>query len=392
MTASRSSVPFVVIVAATCVAIAPVSGQVTTQRGNVLVIDATKEALVSDDYEKSIPKPLPKNQRYSREALKKDLVDAVSEDAVRDTNLYFRPGAPGDSQPLSQPPTLRAKRIKAAKGGEANGTANLPYSTARADLDPGQTNAHWPYRAAGKLFFKEAGKNYECTASLIGPGLVVTAAHCVADNQKNLMFSDWVFVPGYHKGTAPFGKWDAAKAYVLAEYPQGKFCEPDMAVCRDDVAILVLKSKLDSANKPYFPGKHTGWLAFVSGPQPFTKSGLAHVTQLGYPGCLDDGELMQRNDAQALISKGNRNNTIYGSLMCGGSSGGPVVSNFGIKPELTDTINGAASEPNVVIGVTSWGYEDDKKIKQQGASPFLASNIDFLIAEACKEYPAACAP
>jgi hypothetical protein len=76
--------------------------------------------------------------------------------------------------------------------------------------------------------------------------------------------------------------------------------------------------------------------------------------------------------------------------MCGGSSGGPWVSNFGMKSDLTDTVDGAAATPNLLVGVTSWGATD-KRVKQQGAScPFLASNIGFLVKAACKDYPEAC--
>jgi len=75
--------------------------------------------------------------------------------------------------------------------------------------------------------------------------------------------------------------------------------------------------------------------------------------------------------------------------MCGGSSGGPWLENFGIRPTLTGTGNGTAPLSNVVVGVTSWGYTNNA-VKQQGASPFTSNNIVSLVNSACGSRPAAC--
>src|ERR1700730_7264366 len=99
---------------------------------------------------------------------------------------------------------------------------------------------------------------------------------------------------------------------------------------------------------------------------------------------------MERNDSEGVVSGSNSSNTIIGSLMCGGSSGGPWLNNFGIRPTLTGQINGTAFNPNVVVGVTSWGYETNQSVKQQGASPFTSNNITSLVTSACNSPPTAC--
>ena len=76
--------------------------------------------------------------------------------------------------------------------------------------------------------------------------------------------------------------------------------------------------------------------------------------------------------------------------MCGGASGGPWLVNFGLRPVLTSTTDGTTPNPNTVVGVTSWGY-DDPSIKQQGASPFTSGNIVPLVTAVCTAVPAACA-
>lgn len=85
-------------------------------------------------------------------------------------------------------------------------------------------------------------------------------------------------------------------------------------------------------------------------------------------------------------------NTLIGSLMNGGSSGGPWVVNFGMPPVLNDLLAAQASSPNITVGVTSWGYDDLGATAVQGASPFSSGNIVELVNEACTDYPAACSP
>jgi V8-like Glu-specific endopeptidase len=260
------------------------------------------------------------------------------------------------------------------------GTSGLPFSTARADL-----NDQYPYSAAGKLFFNESGQTYICSASLINSGLVVTAAHCVANFGTNAYYSDWEFHPGYRNGTSPFGAWTVARAYVLTSYLDGTDpCQQRGVVCKDDVAVLVLSPQSGS-----YVGKRTGWFGVGYNGAGFTQQRITHVSQLGYPACLDNAGLMQRTDSQGAVDSTHSDNTIIGSLMCGGSSGGPWLINFGLQPVLTGTQFGIAPYPNTVVGVTSWGSTNNA-VKWMGASPFTTDNLKKLIDTACSVYPAAC--
>jgi len=272
------------------------------------------------------------------------------------------------------------------------GTSGHPFSTARADLlfggpnlgGPAATNTLSPYRASGKLFFNIGGSTFLCSASLIKPGVVVTAAHCVAAYGQSQFYNSWQFIPGYRNGSAPFGTWTVQTAIILTAYFNGTDnCTVFGVVCPDDVAVLVLSDK-----NGFYPGLHTGWYGYGWNGFGFSGS-LTHVSQIGYPVCLDNGLLMERNDSQGFVDTSLSNNTIIGSLMCGGSSGGPWLVNFGIRPTLTGTTSGADPDPNVVVGVTSWGYTNPA-IKEQGASPFTSGNILGLVNVACILVPGAC--
>jgi V8-like Glu-specific endopeptidase len=92
----------------------------------------------------------------------------------------------------------------------------------------GQTFSGTP--AVGALFTMSKGKlgNHFCTASVVSSpqnDLVITAAHCVTG------ISGFVFVPGYDRGTAPYGIWTVTKIYEDRSWKSSS--DPD-----DDVAFL----------------------------------------------------------------------------------------------------------------------------------------------------------
>jgi len=156
------------------------------------------------------------------------------------------------------------------------------------------------------------------------------------------------------------------------------------------VAVLLLNTSPSGA----YPGTATGWYGFGWDGFGFTANGvltgvpLTQITQIGYPGCLDNRVLMERNDSFGFTVS-LANNTIIGTLMCEGSSGGPWLINFGLRPALTDTTNGTFPTPNIVVGVASWGFTSTSP-KEQGASPFTSDNIVPLVDAACTAVPAAC--
>jgi len=270
-------------------------------------------------------------------------------------------------------------------GKAANGV-NLPYSTSRVDMYKTSYSRKYPYRAAGQLFFKEGDDTYVCSASMIKRGILVTAAHCVADNQAHEFYSDWQFIPARKGKSAPYGLWKGAVAYVMTKYLNDESGECiSGVVCKDDVAVIVLEPQDGK-----YAGDYTGWFGYGFGGYSYINKKKAQITQLGYPVSHDRGRLMQRNDSMGI--KGDLDyklNTLIGSRMTGGSSGGPWLVNFGQRAKLQDTKFGRASRFNVIVGVTSWGYTDSR-YKIQGASPFSKDNIKVLVDQACSDNPDAC--
>jgi V8-like Glu-specific endopeptidase len=303
----------------------------------------------------------------------------------------FSPGSAGTGQ--QSPVTLPVPDISETEGldlgvaPEEYGTQNQPYTTARVNTKGNNNSKTYPYSAAGKLYFKDGASSFVCSASLIKRGVIVTAAHCVAQFGANRYYTNFQFVPALYKSVAPFGTWNGAWASVPTSYLNGTdTCAPGAAgiVCRNDVAVIRLAPQSGA-----FPGTKTGWLGYGWNGLGFTADNLALVSQLGYPVSHDRGLMMHRTDSQAFVAGTSlAGNTIWGSRQTGGSSGGPAIKNLGIRGSLT-TPTGSESDANLVVGVTSWGYVSSSA-KQQGASPFLSTNIVPLVNAACASNNPAC--
>ncbi|MBV9301449.1 MAG: trypsin-like serine protease [Acidobacteriaceae bacterium] len=266
-----------------------------------------------------------------------------------------------------------------------SGSSNHPFTTARADLQDLNTNTAYPYRAAGKLYLNINNTTYYCSASLIKPGIVVTAAACVANYGKKQFYSDFQFIPGYRNGVAPFGTWTVAHVWVKSAYLDGTDnCAVAASVCPDDVALLTLNTQ-----KGAYVGTAVGWYGFGYNGFGFTTNGLTQITQLGYAAGLDNGSLMERNDSYGYVSASYSDNTVIGSNMNAGAIGGPWIVKFGIAPTLTGETNGGAAYPNMVVGVMAWYYTSTAP-KEVGASPFTSNNILSLLNSACSSTPSAC--
>jgi V8-like Glu-specific endopeptidase len=272
-----------------------------------------------------------------------------------------------------------------------------PFTTKNASAE-GTTSPveKFPWRAAGKMFMQFGASTYVCTASVIGKGLLVTAAHCVHNfGGKQQGFADAVeFEPARDGTTKPYGTWNAKEWWIPKVYFEGTdVCSVDApgTVCENDVAVVVLEKKNGK-----FVADQTGKYGYRSDGYGYGNifgQRAAQITQLGYPSDNYDGVRMVRTDS--LGYQDAPNNVIIGSAQTGGSSGGPWLQNFGVKTSYTGT-QPLADDDNQVVGTTSWGFTNDV-FMVQGASRFgknttytLKSNIQSLVDSACSANPNYC--
>jgi V8-like Glu-specific endopeptidase len=214
----------------------------------------------------------------------------------------------------------------------------------------------YPYTTIGKLFFSINGSPFVCSASVIQRRVVATAGHCVHSGTSSGFYSNWMFVPAFRDGTAPFLTWNWRYVIVTGTWATGGGGVPNAA----DYAMIEFGDQpLSNGAPPSRLGNVTGWLGWQT-----VSLSTNHTSKLGYPCNLDNCQKMQDVMSNNFRNT-SPNNVEYGSDARGGSSGGPWVQNF--QTIATGGGVGLNTGSNRVVGVTSYGYTStDPKV--QGAS------------------------
>ena len=261
---------------------------------------------------------------------------------------------------------------------QAVGTGALQFTSSRVSTKA--LDKTYPVRTVGKLYFKIGTAGYQCTASVIKPGVVLTAGHCVHSGNGSATgwYNSFEFIPGYRKIgatiTKPYGSWTSwASAYTTTSWYSGGGGVPNVG----DWALIVFNK--NSSNRRV--GDYTGWLGWGY-PYLIGK----HTTVLGYPSNLDLGGQLHRIDSMGT-NYGSLNTGTWGGDMEGGSSGGPTVLNWQVAYTNSST---APSEnwSNMATSVVSWGYISTAP-KVQGGSQFN-SVFSSMLTSACTAYAWAC--
>jgi V8-like Glu-specific endopeptidase len=301
--------------------------------------------------------------------------------------------------PRDLPPTLK-EALNLKEDGTTNpaaaGDGGHPFTTSEASAVGEMTPVDKsPWRATGKIFMTFADGSYVCSGSVIGHGLVVTAAHCVHNFGKQAAgFANSIsFEPARYADKRPFGAWRAKEWWISKAYYDGTDkCTVAGIVCENDVAVIVLEKLNDK-----FVAEVVGKYSFKSdswGYFDLFGKKATQITQLGYPQKNYDGTKMLRTDS--LGYQDDPSNVIIGSAQTGGSSGCPWILNFGTPSSSYVGPAPNAGEPNQVVATTSWGYNTGK-VMVQGASRFARnsiyttkSNIQSLVDSACGANPGFC--
>src|SRR5262249_44132714 len=119
------------------------------------------------DYVNAQAMPLPKGPRGSAAQVQNDLINTLASQRTRAESGGSMPGSNGTGalDPVSlgvpRPTTHDAEGVTP----QEFGSANFPFSTARADLNNLATNIYYPYSASGKLFFNIGTSTFVCSAS-----------------------------------------------------------------------------------------------------------------------------------------------------------------------------------------------------------------------------------
>ncbi len=187
----------------------------------------------------------------------------------------------------------------------------------------------------GKVFFTQGGQDYVCSGNAVASdngSTVATAGHCV--NEGGTWATNWVFVPGYDHGEAPYGTWAATDIVSTDEWVSSE----DISY---DVAFATVEPESGSATLESAVG---------STSIAFNRERGASYTAYGYPAAAPfDGESLESCSGTAS------DDTIGGTLsqgiscdMTGGSSGGPWFLGDGAQNSVNSF--GYNGQANVMYG------------------------------------------
>ncbi len=345
---------------------------------------------------------------------------------IRLASKAYQNPAPTPDTSNQSPSSATSTRVAGAKSSDglsdgssrAFGSFGVPYTSKRVSLsstsavshtDRGYLSATYPYRAIGKLTFIDGDFAKYCSASLIRRSVLVTAAHCVQNfGDGHTLFTNHQFIPATYNGSAPYGTWAVQSIARATSWANGTDTGGYIlsASVNNDVAVMILSKNSSDT----FIGDITGYLAYGWNNYSFTKSKktggiwISSISTLGYPGMLDEGNIMQRTDGPAYLTEIDGAGQIYqGSNLTGGSSGGPWIANFGFeRPAFSPGANaGHKAASNTVIGVTSWGAQNPNQPKDNYSSQFQQNaeypkadyggfgggNIGALLNAACSQRP-----
>ncbi|WP_344859407.1 hypothetical protein [Amycolatopsis ultiminotia] len=204
------------------------------------------------------------------------------------------------------------------------------------------TTANAVTKTVGRLFYTDHGEDASCTATVVDSAnhsTIVTAGHCVNDTdligEHNAWNAHLMFVPGYHDGQAPYGKFAARYGVADATWLENdqqngaKFDTYDQAF-----AVLGKNTEGKTVQDAVGSAQKIG----------FDLPGDAEVTQFGYPRAASDpareglpeyiGERLAYCTGQARHWTGTPDTPDspdqWGTacVMGGGSSGGPRLRDF----------------------------------------------------------------
>lgn len=249
---------------------------------------------------------------------------AISEEMQRDKMAlteFWTAEALAEATPIEvdidggpQPVAMLAEEERPLEGDVVSNMPVMPDRLETADYDPQPAcpasgpnteqvpdRTVIPYSPVGKLFMTFEGQKFVGSAWTIAGSGVFTAGHCVYDEDRGGFADNLLFIPQYHKGAEPRGRWAGIQIATLKGWSEDRNFEYDLAAFTVDRPIQPFTGSL-------------GWIANAGAPD-------GCVTGIGYPaGPPFDGQEMWRSTGQSLPDA--KYQRAYND-MTGGCSGGP---------------------------------------------------------------------
>ncbi|MBJ7347444.1 MAG: hypothetical protein JHC87_02605 [Thermoleophilaceae bacterium] len=119
--------------------------------------------------------------------------------------------------PVDTPTAKRSKPTKPGGGGSTSAATSVEVT-----IPPGS-----PLTAHGKVFFKIGSSNYVCSGTALQGDVIWTAGHCVNQGPGSY-YTNFLFVPAYRDGTAPYGTFPVSTLMTTDSWRLGGLWNGDV--------------------------------------------------------------------------------------------------------------------------------------------------------------------
>jgi hypothetical protein len=243
-----------------------------------------------------------------------DAAAATSLDAAKSakTSRRSRASSKNGNSTRFKPVTVPA--AQPATGPVASTTAVHPDSTSPQAWTSGGLIS----TTAGKVFFSTNSGTFACSGDAVASGnrsIVATAGHCVVDAGTGEVYHNWVFIPGYHQGSRPYGTFTASSLHWMPQRIGN--ADPTWDAAFATMSPLNGRKLVDTVG-----GQGIG----------FGMTPGQNVYSFGYGGSAEEGNGERLNwcSGTEVFESGHPGGGIWGidCIQTGGSSGGPFLQNF----------------------------------------------------------------
>ncbi|GAB3984061.1 hypothetical protein GCM10029978_092610 [Actinoallomurus acanthiterrae] len=259
---------------------------------------------------------------------------AASRVAFDRLERWWTPDRMRSANPLDDLAAIPMTTGRPVPAGRPSETPATKPSTGAAWVSGGKV-----VQTAGRVFFTYQGHPASCSGNAVtsaNQSTVITAGHCV--RLDGAWHTDWVFVPGYHDGQAPYGKWTAMRTLTTAQWEAREDLDYDVGVAT--VAPLNgrrLTAVVGGQGIAFNQGRHHSMHAF------------------GYPaGAPYDGSKLTYCSGTPKDDPGKTHDLGLTCDMTSGSSGGPWFLGFDERTGVgtQNSVNSFKYDamPNVMFG------------------------------------------